>query len=327
MKWKGDSCKMKKEDSVAVLENRKQKSLWQRFTYAVYQHKYLYLLLIPGLIYFILFAYMPMYGVIIAFREFSYRNPFGGEWVGLQYFKEMMDDAQFWEAFRNTLEISFGRLIFEFPFPIILALALNELRGTKFKRIAQTVFTFPHFLSWVIGAGIVTNILADSGVLNQILSALGLEKVSIMTNPVLYRPMLYITNIWKECGWSAIMYMAAIASINPEYYEAAYLDGANRFQRMWYITVPCISGTISVLLIMAVGNACNAGFDQIFNTYNSMVYDVGDILDTYIYRRTFVTGMGFSSSAAQGLFKSVINLVLLVAANTITKKISNQGIY
>ena len=318
---------MSKELLQAEAIGEKKVSIWKRFIFAAYQHKYLYLLLLPGLLFFIFFAYMPMYGVIIAFREFSYRNPFGGDWVGLQYFEEMMGDAQFWKAFKNTLEISFGRLIFEFPFPIILALALNELRGTKFKRIAQTVFTFPHFLSWVIGAGIVTNILADAGVLNQILCALGMEKISIMTNPVLYRPMLYITNIWKECGWSAIMYMAAIASINPEYYEAAYLDGANRFQRMWHITLPCIAGTISVLLIMAVGNACNAGFDQIFNTYNSMVYDVGDILDTYIYRRTFVAGMGFSSSAAQGLFKSVINLVLLVAANTITKKISNQGIY
>lgn len=318
---------MKSEKTAIGLEQRKQTSRWKRFRLTIYQHKYLYLMLIPGILFFFLFAYMPMYGVIIAFRDFSYRNPYGGAWAGLKYFREMWDDTQFWVSFRNTIEISFGRLLFEFPVPVIFALFLNELRGGKFKRVVQTAFTFPHFLSWVVGAGIVTNILAESGVLNQVLVALGMEKLSIMTNPKAYRAMLYITNIWKECGWSAILYLAAIASINPEYYEAAFLDGANRFQRMWHITLPCISGTISVLLILKVGQACNAGFDQIFNTYNSMVYDVGDILDTYIYRRTFVEGMGFSSSAAQGLFKSVVNLAMLVSANLITKKISDQGIY
>lgn len=284
-------------------------------------------MLIPGLAYFIIFAYVPMYGITIAFREFSYRNPFGGEWVGLRYFKEMLSDSQFLLSFKNTLEISLGRLLFEFPMPIVLALLLNEMNGTRFKRTYQTIFTFPHFLSWVVGAGIVTNILSDAGALNQILMAMGLEKLSILTSASAFRPMLYVSNIWKEAGWSAIIYLAAITSINPELYEAAYVDGANRFQRMFHITLPSIRATIGVLLILAVANVANAGFDQIFNLYSPLVYDVSDILDTYIYRRTFVTGMNFSASAAQGFFKSVVNLVLLVLANTVTKKISGEGIY
>ena len=268
-----------------------------------------------------------MYGITIAFREFSYRNPFGGDWVGLKYFKEMMRDTQFWVSFKNTLQISLGRLIFEFPAPIILALLLNEMWGARLKRVYQTVFTFPHFLSWVVGAGIVVNLIAESGAMNQILGAVGLPKLSILTNPSAFRPMLYISNLWKEAGWSAIIYLAAITSINPELYEAAYVDGAGRFQRMFHITLPSIRGTIGVLLILAIANIANAGFDQIFNLYNALVYDVADILDTYIYRRTFVSGLSFSSSAAQGIFKSVINLILLVTANTLTKKISGQGIY
>ena len=315
------------KNETTALGRKPKESLRHRFTLTISKYKFLYLMLIPGLAFFIIFSYIPMYGITIAFREFSYRNPFGGEWVGFKYFQEMMHDSQFWVAFKNTLQISFGRLLFEFPVPIILALLLNEMRGTKFKRIYQTVFTFPHFLSWVVGAGIVVNLLSESGAINQLLTLFGMQKISILTNPSAFRPMLYISNIWKEGGWSAIIYLAAITSINPELYEAAYVDGAGRFQRMLHITLPSIRGTIGVLLILAIANVANAGFDQIFNLYNALVYDVADILDTYIYRRTFISGMSFSSSAAQGIFKSVINLILLVTANTVTKKLNGQGIY
>ena len=315
------------QTALTASSGKSAKSIGSRFRQALSRYKFLYLMLLPGLAFFLVFSYIPMYGITIAFREFSYRNPFGGDWVGLKYFKEMMQDTQFWVSFKNTLQISLGRLIFEFPAPIILALLLNEMRGARLKRVYQTVFTFPHFLSWVVGAGIVVNLISESGAMNQIFSAMGLPKMSILTSPSAFRPMLYISNLWKEAGWSAIIYLAAITSINPELYEAAYVDGAGRFQRMLHITLPSIRGTIGVLLILAIASIANAGFDQIFNLYNALVYDVADILDTYIYRRTFVSGLSFSSSAAQGIFKSVINLILLVTANTLTKKISGQGIY
>ncbi len=299
----------------------------KRFLSAIYKYKYMYLMLIPTIIFYILFCYVPMYGITIAFREFSYRSPFGGEWVGLKYFEELWLNAEFWKVFKNTIEISLGRLIFEFPVPIVLAILLSEINSSKIKRLSQTVFTFPHFLSWVVGAGIVCTIFADSGAVNQIISYLGFDRVQFLTDANIFRPLLFMTNIWKEAGWSAIIYMATIVSISPELYEAAYIDGANRFRRIWHVTLPGLKGVIGVLLILAVANATNGGFDQVFNMYNALVYETGDIIDTYIYRRTFVLGQSFSSSAALGVFKAVINGTLLVIANFVIKRINNQGLY
>lgn len=298
-----------------------------RFFDTLDRYKWMYLMLIPGFVFFLIFAYIPMYGITIAFREFSYRNPFGGDWVGLKYFEELWTNSVFWDTFKNTIIISFGRLLFEFPIPILLSLLLSEVGSRGCKRVFQTVYTFPHFLSWVVGAGIITNLLAESGAFNQLIGLLGGQKISFLTNPDIFRPVLYVTNIWKEAGWSAIIYLATITSISPDLYEAAYVDGANRFQRCIHITLPAMRGVIGVLLILAVANITNAGFDQIFNMYNSLVYSTGDILDTYIYRRTFVSGQSFSSSAAIGTFKSVINMMLLVSANFVVKKLSGQGIY
>lgn len=295
----------------------------------VWNYKYIYLLMLPGLIYFLVFHYVPMLGTGIAFRDFSFRNPFfGGEFVGLKYFRKLFSSHNFSVVLRNTIIISLGRLVFEFPLAIGLALLFNEVRGRRSKRFLQTVYSFPHFLSWVVAAGIITNLLSDSGVVNQLLQAMGFDKIAFLTQPAIFRPLLHITNNWKEIGWGTIVYLATITSIDSEQYEAAIMDGANRWHQVRYVTIPSLIPVICTMLLMQVANVMSAGFDQIFNMYNSTVYSTGDIIDTYIYRMTFVIGESFSSSIALGLFKSVINLVLLTTANWLVKKFDkNAGIF
>lgn len=291
-------------------------------------YKYFYILTIPAIVYYFIFAYFPMYGSLLAFKEFSYMDGIlGGKWVGLKYFKEIFSDSLFLKSFANTLIISMGRIVFEFPAPIILALFMNEIGKVRLKRFFQTVYTFPHFISWIVVAGVMMNILSDAGVLNQVIITLGGQKVSLLTEPRIFRGLLYITDNWKEAGWGTIIYLAAIAGIPPELYEAANIDGAKRLHMIRYITWPAICSVTGILLILSIGNFMNAGFDQILNMYNPIVYNVSDIIDTYVYRRTFVTGLDFSSSTAIGLFKSVINVILLYLANFIVKRTSGEGIF
>jgi putative aldouronate transport system permease protein len=301
------------------------RSTWQQ----VVHHKYFYLMVFPTVLFFLIFAYVPMYGVILAFKDFNYslgilRSP----WNDFQNFKEVLSDPSFKHAFNNTLFISFGRLVIEFPIPILLAVLLNEMRHSGLKRIYQTVFTFPHFISWVVISGIVTSILNDQGVLNQILLHFGFEKNTILQNGGSFVSLLFASNIWKEAGWSSIIYLAAIAGINPELYEAAAIDGANRFQQMKAVTWPVLRNTAAILLILAIGNILNGGFDQIFNLYNPAVYEQSDIIDTFVYRSAFVDATGFGFSTTVGLLKSVINCVLLFGANFMVKHVmKEEGLY
>lgn len=302
--------------------NKKQKLIKQ-----ILYHKYIYLLLLPGVLYYVIFSYVPMYGITLAFKEFRINEGIlGSPWVGLQNFEQIFRMPDFWNAFRNTLVISFQRLLFEFPAPIILALVLNEVSNNKLKRFYQTVFTFPNFLSWVVVSGILINLFGDSGIINNVLTMFGGEKQNVLMQPDAFRPLLYLSSIWKSAGWSAIIYLSAITSISPELYEAASVDGANRFQKVLHITWPGIRGTVCIMLILAVGGIMNAGFDQIFNLYNASTMEVGDIIDTYIYRRTFQLGSDFGSSTAVGLFKSVINLILLLTANLIVTRAGEEGL-
>lgn len=297
------------------------------FRKKVFQHRYLYLMILPLLLYYVIFSFIPMYGVSLAFKEFNYgKGIMGSPWIGFQNFKDLFIYKDFWTAVRNTVIISLGRLIIEFPVPVIFALLMNEITKNKIKRVYQTIFTFPHFLSWVVLGGIVVNTFNDSGVINQILSVIGLEKANFLMNNSLFRPLLFGTNIWKEVGWGAIIYLAALSGINPELYEAAFVDGANRFQQMKAITLPGLKSTIIIMFILAIGGIMNAGFDQVFNLYNAAVYETGDILDTFIFRRTFSAGSSFSSSTAVGLFKSVIGFVFLYGTNFIVKKSGAEGI-
>lgn len=295
----------------------------------IIRHKYFYLMVLPTVLFFIIFAYVPMYGVILAFKDFNYSlGIIDSPWNNFQNFRDVLSDPNFRHAFNNTLLISFGRLIIEFPIPIILALLLNEIRFGRLKRIYQTVFTFSHFISWIVLSGIITSILADQGVLNQILQQFGWEKNTILLNDGSFLALIFTSNIWKEAGWSSIIYLAAIAGINPELYEAASIDGANRYQQMKAITWPVLRNTAAILLILAVGGIMNGGFDQIFNLYNPAVYDRADILDTFVYRSAFVDATGFGYSTTVGLLKSIINCLLLFGANFIVKHVfKEEGLY
>ena len=296
----------------------------------VKRYRTFYLLMIPVILYYLIFAYFPMYGVTLSFKKFMFNEGIiGSPWVGLDNFHYIFRYSAFWNAFWNTIVISFGRLLIEFPMAIILALLLNEVAGSRLKRVYQTIFTFPHFLSWIVLGGVLLNILGNTGALHTLLLHLGLSnEVSFLSDPQTFRPLLYITNIWKEAGWGAIIYLAAIAGVSPELYEAAYVDGANRWKQMLHITWPSISGVAAMMLILSVGGILNGGFDQIFNLYSPGVYNVADILDTFMYRLSFSgnVSLGFGIITAVGLFKSVISLVLLVMANYLVKRMGQEGL-
>ena len=285
--------------------------------------KWCYLIILPGMVYFLLFKYVPMYGIQLAFKEFDMVAGISASpWVGWSNFELLFRDREFFLALKNTLIISYMQLLLFFPFPVILAILLNEVKIQRFKKSVQTILTFPHFLSWVIVAGIMMNILANNGAVNNLLAAMGMEKYQFMTDKGLFRYILIFSLTWKESGWSTILYIAAITGIDPALYEAATIDGANRFQRIWYITIPGIMNMIAIQFVLRVGAVMEGGFDQIFNLYTAPVYDTGDIIDTYIYRLSFVksSGVNLGFPTAVGLFKNVINFILLMLANGVDLK-------
>jgi putative aldouronate transport system permease protein len=298
-------------------------TLWKR----ILSGRIYYLLLLPAILYYIIFAYIPMYGVVLAFKNFKFNlGIVGSPWIGFDNFQTLIKYADFWVAFRNTVIISFGRLLFQFPVAIILALLLNEVVKSTMKRLFQTVLTFPHFISWVVLSGVLINLLGDSGIFNQMLVELGMPKIALLIDASSFRWLLFITENWKEAGWGAIIYLAAISGINPELYEAAYVDGANRWQQLESITIPSIFSTISIMLILAIGGIMNGGFDQIFNLYSASVYNVADIIDTLAYRLGFQMGTNYGLVTAIGLFKSVIGLIMLAGANYAVKKMGQEGL-
>lgn len=309
-----------KEIQAPVLHRQ---TLWQR----VKEHREYYIMLLPALLFVLIFAYLPMYGIIVAFKDYySTKGIWGSAWVGFDNFRQIFQLQKFWQVIRNTLEINVLRLIFDFPAPIILALMLNEVRCRWFQRVTQTVVYLPHFISWVVVSGIMFNILSSDGLLNSIITALGGEQVKFLSNSSTFRPLLVISQIWKEVGWGTIIYLAALSGISPEYYEAAMIDGAGRFKQIFYITLPFLAPTVSIMLILRMGQMMVGGFDQVFNLINPSVYDVGDVIDTYIYRIGLVDGR-FSMASAVGLFLNVINCFLLLSVNKISQKIGGVGLY
>lgn len=308
-----------------------KKTFMKRMVEFWVKYKYLHILALPCLIYFIIFKYIPMYGIIIAFKDYSGSGGFWGiinsEWKGLQYFNMFFDSVYFGRLMKNTLIISTYRLIFGFPAPIILALLLNEIRNNYFKRTVQTITYMPHFLSWVVVTGLVTALLSPSGgPVNVILQNLGIEPIYFLGEKKYFRGVLVASSIWKEMGWSSIVYLAAIAGINPEMYEAATVDGAKKWHKIWYITLPSISEIVVIFLILALGRILDENFEQILNLYNEMVYDVADVFETYVYRQGIVKGL-FSYSAAVNLFKSVVSLFLVYITNKIAKKLGSDGLW
>ena len=295
----------------------------------LWKSRYIYLFLLPGILYFLIFCYRPMAGLVLAFKKYNAGlGVWGSPWVGLDNFRRLFITPLAKQAIRTTIVISCGRLAIEFIFPILLALMLNEMPGRKLKRVYQTVFTFPHFLSWIIIARILQDLFANNGAVNALLARLGAEStVKFLSTPSIFRGLIYFTSIWKEAGWSAIIYIAAIAGISQDLYEAATIDGASRLQSIWHVTLPGIRTTIVLLLIMQLGNMMNAGFDQIFNMRNPAVKNSIDIIDTYVYDITFDAVPNYGFSTAVGMFKSCINCALLLVANGTAKKVPGEGLF
>ena len=290
-------------------------------------HKYIYLILLPAIIYLLIFKYQPMYGLIIAFKDFrAGKGIMGSPWVGLEHFRNLFTNGDFLTALKNTIIVSFMKIICGFPLPIILTLLLNELRARRYKGILQTIFTFPHFLSWVVVAGMCFNLFSGDGAINKLLAMSGLPEQSLLTDKGTFRWMLVFTAMWKESGWSTILYLAAITSIDTSIYEAARIDGANRFQQMIYVTLPGIAAMMATNLVLSCAHMMDAGFDQVFNMYNAAVFDVADIIDTYVYRISFQQTPNFGFSTAVGMFKGVVNLILILSVNKVVTLFGQKGV-
>lgn len=299
--------------------------------YALVKYKYLHLLALPCVLYFLIFKYLPMYGVIIAFKDYDPVGGFWGilnsEWVGFQNFKLFFSSIYFQRLMKNTLVISTYRLIFGFPAPIILALLINELKNIHFKKMVQTITYMPHFLSWVVVSGFLTILLSTTGgPVNALMEKFGMEPVVFIGDRRYFRSLLVLSDIWKGIGWGTIIYLAALTCINQELYEAAKMDGANKFRQIWHISLPGIKEIIAMMLILAVGRILDENFEQIFNLYSPAVYEVADVFETYVYRQGLVEAK-FSYSAAVGLFKSVASLAMVLLSNTVAKKLGSEGIW
>jgi len=304
-----------------TLGKPRSKSLWQRIVAA----RVLLLMLLPGFALVLIFNYGPMYGLLMAFQDFQVtKGIWGSPWVGLKHFEEFFRNPMAVNALRNTLLISALKLIFGFPAPILLALLFNELRDGLFKRASQTISYMPHFVSWIVFSALVTAMLSPStGVVNQIIKLVGLKPIYFMANPPWFRVVLVASEIWKEIGWGAIIYLAALTDIDPTLYEAAVVDGATRLQRMLYISIPSVLPIAALLLILRLGGVLSAGFDQVFNMYNATVYETADIIDTFVYR-SGLTNLQYSFAAAVGFFKSVVGLVLVLAVNEVARRLSDR---
>nr|WP_256992573.1 sugar ABC transporter permease [Paenibacillus sp. XY044] len=292
------------------------------------RNRWLYFMVLPGLLYFLIFKYWPMYGIFIAFKDYQ---PFLGFWdspfVGFKHFERLFSDSNFFLLFRNTLVLALLNILFFFPLPILVALMLNELKHHFMKRVVQTLVYIPHFMSWVVVVGIAYIFLTtEGGIVNDLLVHFGGEKINFLVSNDWFRTIVTGEVIWKETGWGTIIFLAALAGVDPQLYEAARMDGANRLRQLWHITLPAIRSTIVILLILRLGNFLDTGFEQIFLMLNAMNREVGEVFDTYVYSVGISQGQ-YSFSTAVGLFKSVIGLVLVVVANYLAKKFGEEGIY
>lgn len=287
-----------------------------------------YAMLLPGLAFFLVFKYVPMFGIVMAFQDYSpFQGVTGSEWVGFKHFSAMFAYDGFWRLLRNTLLISFYNIVFFFPAPIIIALMLNELRKEWFKKSVQTIIYLPHFISWVVVGSITFFLLnPEDGLVNQLLAQSGMNSINLLSDPDWFRTIIVSQNIWKEVGWGTIIFLAALAGVDPQLYEASVMDGAGRMRQLWHITLPAMKSTIVILLILRLGSVLDVGFEQIFLMLNDLVYEVGDVFETYVFREG-ITGGRFSFGVAVGLFKSVIGLVLVMGANWLAKKAGEEGIY
>jgi len=312
---------------IQTLASTNKKSKWRILLSDLRRDKYLYLLVLPGVLFFIIFKYIPMWGIVIAFQEYSpYLGVLQSDWVGLDHFTRFFSNPDFILLFRNTMMISLLNLVLFFPLPIILSLLLNEVNNQVYKRIIQSIVYLPHFFSWVIIVGISFLLLSDSGIINILMQNVGLHKYDFLTNENTFWGLLVLQNIWKETGWGTIIILAAITAVDTQLYEAAKIDGANRWRQTWHVTLPSIRSVILVLLILRLGHIMDVGFEQVFLMSNGAVSKVADVFETYVYRNGIQNGQ-FSYTTAVGLFKSVVGLILVILANRLAKKFGEDGVY
>ena len=300
-----------------------RKSLSQRLR----ENWQLYVMLLIPVVLTIVYKYWPMYGIQIAFRDFkASRGITGSEWVGLYWFERFFTAPNCVRMIKNTVLLSLYSLLWSFPIPIILSLCINQLRFAKFKRVVQTVVYLPYFVSWVLMAGIIVDIFSPAnGLVNKLLGFFGVKPIFFLGDNKWFKFVIILTNVWKEFGWGTIIYMAALSGIDPSLYEAAVIDGAGRIRQTWSITLPGLMPTIVLTATLSLGNILNAGFDQIFMLYSALVYDVADIIDTYVYRVGMTDKLQYSLSTAVGLFKNVIGFALVVTSNAIIRRMGDGG--
>jgi putative aldouronate transport system permease protein len=307
------------------------RSGWDNFKRFFWKYKFFHLLVLPGVAYYAIFHYLPMVGLIIAFNDYTGMGGVHGiitaPWVGFKNFVDLFHSLFFWRLLRNSLILSGLRLIFGFPAPILLALLLNEIRLRRFQKVVQTITYLPHFLSWVVIAGLVSMLLTSTGPVNSALGAIfHIQPILFLSDPRYFRGVLVSSGIWQGIGWNSIIYFAAIAGVPQEQYEVAIVERATRFQRAWYITLPWLSFVIVILLVLSIGSIIESDFEQIFNLYNPAVYDVSDVFDTYVYRRG-LRDKDFSYATAVGLFKSVVSFGLVMVANRAAKGLGQEGLW
>lgn len=305
-----------------------KKTFWQRLKLDLYRYRYLYLFFaLPLLLYYIVFKYVPLYGLQIAFKDYRItRTIWECPWVGFEHFQDFFSSIYFFRTLKNTLIISCLNLVFGFPAPIIFALLLNEVQNSKFKKVVQTVTYLPHFVSTVVICGLIVSFSAKDGLFNDIIELFGGTRSDLLMSKEAFRPIYIASGIWSGFGWGSIIYLSALSSVDQEQYEAAYIDGAKRFQRMIYITLPGILPTIVIKLIMEVGSLMSVGHEKILLLYSPLTYEVADVISTYVYRKGLVDN-DYSYSTAVGLFNSVINIILLVFTNTVSRRLTDTSLW
>lgn len=314
-----------KQPTITMNLDKRKRKLWKN----ILQHRYLYFMLLPCIIFFIIFSYIPMGGLLLAFKEYKFnKGILGSPWIGFEYFKTFFNSYQSKELIRNTLIISGMKLFLYLPFPILLALMFNEIRSKWFKNVSQSILYLPHFISWVVVIGLVQRILApDTGLLNQVITGMGGDgSTFFMMDPEYFYQIMFGSHMWKSIGWDSIIYMAAIAGVNPDMYEAAKIDGANKFREIWNITLPSITPTIVILFILSLGSILSAGFDQLYLLRTPGNMNLSDILDTYVIR-VGLQGGQYGYATAVGLLQGLIGLILVVLANRIARKVSDTSLW
>lgn len=291
-------------------------------------NRWLYFMLLPGILYFLIFKYAPMWGLLISFQNYQpFLGIFRSPWVGFKHFERFLLSPTFFQLFRNTILLAVYNLFFFFPLPIVLALMINEIRSFAFKRIVQTLTYIPHFFSWVVIAGITYLLFTtEGGLVNELIVKAGGTKIPFLTSPDWFRPIITLQNIWRDVGWGTIVFMATLAGIDPQLYEAATIDGASRWHQLLHITLPSLRSTVVILLVLRLGRFLDTGFEQIFLMLNAMNREVGDVFDTYVYDIGIIQGQ-YSYSTAIGMFKSIVCLILVIVSNKIAKKYGEEGVY